>query len=276
MEVREALALGRTRLADGGGASLEAALLLGAVTGRTRASLLAHPETVLDGAQAAAYRKLLERRVAGIPIAYLTGEREFWSMRLQVTPATLIPRPETELLVETALSMESRERARVADLGTGSGAVALALGRERPGWEVLAVESCAEAAAVAEANRAALACDNVRCVNLDWNQLSADEPFDLLVSNPPYVESGSECLGIGDVRFEPRAALVAGPDGLDAIRELAALAPRLLRRPGRLIVEHGYAQGGAVRETLQDAGFREVATRCDLAGLERVSFGRLD
>ncbi len=275
MDTREALDLGRRQLAEGESSSLDVELMLGSVTGRDRASLLAHPEKPLTAEEAEAFRRLLDRRRAGVPVAYLTGEREFWSMCLRVTPDTLIPRPETELLVETALSLERRERIRVADLGTGTGAVALALGRERPGWEVHAVERSAGAAAVAEANRATLGCANVRCRNLDWNDLSPDEPFDMLVSNPPYVEAGSDYLGTGDVRFEPRAALVAGVDGLDAIRGLAALAPRLLRRPGRLLVEHGFAQGAAVRELLENSGFREVATRCDLVGHERVTFGRL-
>lgn len=258
----------------GDSARRDAEILLGHLLGKSRSWLYTWPEQPLNAAQAAAYAALLERRRAGVPVAYLTGQREFWSLPLRVTEATLIPRPETETLVEWALELVLPSTAAVLDLGTGSGAIALALATERRGWRVTATDASAAALAVAEDNAGRLCPGRIRCLQSDWLAALAGECFDLVVSNPPYVESDSPWLASGDVRFEPRSALVAGSTGLDDLRQLADAAPAHLRPGGWLLLEHGFQQGRAVRQLLVDAGFVEVATRCDLAGLERISGGR--
>lgn len=258
----------------GDSARRDAEILLGHLLGKSRSWLYTWPEQPLNAAQAAAYAALLERRRAGVPVAYLTGQREFWSLPLRVTEATLIPRPETETLVEWALELVLPSTAAVLDLGTGSGAIALALATERRGWRVTATDASAAALAVAEDNAGRLCPGRIRCLQSDWLAALAGECFDLVVSNPPYVESDSPWLASGDVRFEPRSALVAGSTGLDDLRQLADAAPAHLRPGGWLLLEHGFQQGRTVRQLLVDAGFVEVATRCDLAGLERISGGR--
>lgn len=258
----------------GDSARRDAEILLGHLLGKPRSWLYAWPEQPLDAAQAADYAALLERRRAGVPVAYLTGEREFWSLSLRVTDATLIPRPETETLVEWALELALPATAAVVDLGTGSGAIALALAAERRGWRVTATDASAAALAVAEDNARRLCPGRIRCLQSGWFAHLQGDQFDLIVSNPPYIESDSPWLFSGDVRFEPRSALVAGSTGLDDLRQLADAAPDHLRPGGWLLLEHGFQQGWAVRQLLIDAGFVEVATRCDLAGLERITGGR--
>jgi len=258
----------------GDSARRDTEILLGHLLGKTRSWLYAWPEHVLSAAQLADYMALLDRRRAGVPVAYLTGEREFWSLSLRVTQATLIPRPETETLVEWALELALSPAAAVLDLGTGSGAIALALACDRPAWRVTAIDTSGAALAVAENNARRLCPGRIRCLQSDWFAALQDERFDLIVSNPPYVESDSPWLGSGDVRFEPRSALVAGSAGLDDLRQLAAAAPAHLLPGGWLLLEHGFQQGAAVRQLLVSAGFGEVATRRDLAGHERVTGGR--
>lgn len=252
----------------------DAEILLGYLLGKSRGWLYTWPEHALTAVQAADYAALLNRRRAGVPVAYLTGEREFWSLSLQVTDATLIPRAETETLVEWALELPLPPTAAVLDLGTGSGAIALALASERPGWRVTATDASAAALAVAGDNARRLCPGRVRCLQSDWFTDLGGEQFDLIVSNPPYVENDSPWLGSGDLRFEPRTALVAGSTGLDDLRQLVAAAPAHLRPGGWLLLEHGFQQGQAVRELLVAAGFAEVVTRRDLAGLERTGGGR--
>ncbi|HEX7113462.1 MAG TPA: peptide chain release factor N(5)-glutamine methyltransferase [Mizugakiibacter sp.] len=275
-EVRTLLAEAAQRLA-GGAARLEAELLLAHALGKPRAWLYAHAGDAADEAAQAAFAALLARRLAGEPVAYLTGTRGFWSLELEVTPATLIPRPETELLVELALArLPEDARARVADLGTGSGAVALAIARERPQAWVFATDASAEALAVARRNAGRLGLAHVAFAQGDWCRALGDaSDFDLIVSNPPYIAAGDPHLGEGDLRFEPAAALTSGVDGLDAIRSIVRDARAHLRPGGWLLFEHGYEQGAAVRALLTAAGYREVFTARDLEGRERVSGGAM-
>lgn len=252
---------------------LDLELLLCAGTGCARTLLYARPETELTAAQERDFESLFARRLGGEPMAYILGEREFWSLTLRVSPATLIPRPETELLVELALELVTESRAEALDLGTGSGAIALALAHERPQWRVTGIDRSAAALAVAEANRAAYALDNVRLRAGDW--LSGEtQRYHLIVANPPYVDPADPRLERGDVRFEPRAALVAAEQGLADLRAIAAAAPDHLLPGGWLLLEHGAAQGAAVR-ALCAARLEQVQSWRDLAGHERVSGGRL-
>ncbi len=273
--VRELLAVATQRLGGSAEARAEAAILLAHVLGRTRSWLYAWPEFRPAAAAGARFAQLVEARRKGQPIAYLTGSRAFWSLQLAVSPAVLIPRPETELLVELALArLASDLPAEVADLGTGSGAIALALASERPAAHVLATDASADALAVARANAQDLGLANVDFAQGDWCGALAERRFDLIVSNPPYIEAADAHLGQGDLRFEPAAALASGADGLDAIRSIVAAAPRHLRPGAWLLLEHGWAQGPAVRELLLARGLAEVATAHDCGGQERVSFGR--
>lgn len=259
------------------GARAEAEILLARCLDRDRTALWARPETVVAPATASRYRDLVHRRLGGEPVAYLTGRRGFWTLELEVTRAVLVPRPETELLVEAVLArLPADEPARVADLGTGSGAVALALAAERPRWEILATDASPDALAVARRNAARLGLTSVSFRLGDWVQaLGPRERFSAIASNPPYVAEGDPHLAEGDLPWEPQTALVAGPDGLDAIRRLVAGAVAHLRPGGWLLLEHGADQGVAVRALLTGVGLTEVHTVPDLAGLERVSGGRL-
>ena len=252
---------------------LDTELLLCRVLARDRAFLYARPETELTDAQAREFDYLFARRKGGEPMAYILGEREFWTLRLKVSPATLIPRPETELLVELALALVAEPAARVLDLGTGSGAIALALARERPAWQVTGIDSSAAALAVAEENRAALGLGNVQLRRRDWFDGDADR-YDLIVANPPYIDADDPHLARGDVRFEPRAALVAAAAGMAALRAIIAQAPSHLGPGGWLLLEHGSTQGAAVRECCAGA-LQEVRTWRDPAGCERVTGGRM-
>lgn len=253
---------------------LEAELLLAEATGLAREQLIAWPERVIAPADAERYRDLVARRRRGEPIAYLRGRQAFWTLELAVSPDTLIPRPETELLVEVALERLPAGRPLVVlDAGTGSGAIAAALARERPAWTLIATERSAGAARVARENLRRYAPANTHVVRCDWLAAIAPGSLDALVSNPPYVAAGDRHLGEGDLPWEPRAALVAGADGLDAIRRLAAEGRSALRPGGLLALEHGYDQGPAVRDLLARHGYDAIATRPDLAGLERVTLG---
>lgn len=258
------------------GARAEAEILLAHCLGCDRTALWARPETAVPSAVAAACRALARRRAAGEPVAYLVGHRGFWTLELEVTPAVLIPRPETELLVEQVLAAFPADApVRLVDLGTGSGAIALAVAAERPCWEILATDAAADALAVARRNAARLGLAAVAFRLGDWTQACRrGERFSVIVSNPPYVAEGDPHLAEGDLPWEPRAALVAGPDGLDAIRRLVATAPAHLAPGGWLLLEHGADQGAAVRAILAGAGLDAVHTVRDLAGLERVSGGR--
>ncbi|RPD84374.1 peptide chain release factor N(5)-glutamine methyltransferase [Luteimonas sp. 100069] len=252
----------------------DARWLLAHAAGRSQTWLFAHARDPAPADVVARFDALVERRVAGEPVAYLTGTRGFWGLDLKVSPETLIPRPETELLVELALARLPPGPARIADLGTGSGAIALAIARERPDVCVLATDASAGALDVARANAASLGLANLRFVQGDWYAPLAGERFDLIASNPPYIEDADPHLEQGDLRFEPAAALASGADGLDAIRVLAAGAVAHLEPGGWLLVEHGLSQGPAVRALLADAGLGGVGTARDLEARERVTFGR--
>lgn len=249
----------------------EARLLLAQATGFSQASVLAHPERVLPAEAETRFLEFAARRARGEPIAYILGVKEFYGLPLAVNPAVLIPRPETELLVERALA---RNPATVLDLGTGSGAIALAIKRHLPAARVVAVEASAAALAVAQRNAMKLGLQ-VEFRHGLWFEPVTGARFDLIVSNPPYVAKGDAHLGQGDLRFEPRSALVAGTDGLDALRDIARGAPAHLNPGGWLLVEHGFGQDKAVRELLQEAGLGEIMTWPDLAGIARVTGGGL-
>lgn len=246
----------------------EARVLLSHVSGLPQASLLAHPESDLPEEVAASYRALCARRKSGEPIAYIVGSKEFYSLELQVGPAVLIPRPETELLVELALRHEFEG---AVDLGTGSGAIALALKKNRPAARIVAVDASARALETAKRNAAKLGLE-VEFRHGRWFEPLGTQRFDLIVANPPYVAVGDPHLA--GLAFEPQEALVAGVDGLDAIREIAAHACARLLPGGWLLVEHGRGQEEAVRALLSSGGLEEVATWPDLAGIGRVSGGK--
>ncbi|MDQ1094444.1 release factor glutamine methyltransferase [Xanthomonas sacchari] len=250
------------------------ALLLHALQ-RDRAWLFAHAREPLPDDVVGGFQALLARRAQGEPVAYLTGRRGFWTLDLAVGPATLIPRADTERLVELALErLDGAPGRRVADLGTGSGAIALALAGERPQAQVLATDLSAAALAVAEANARAHGLRNVAFVQGTWLLPLAGQRFDLIASNPPYIADGDSHLQQGDLRYEPASALASGPDGLDDLRRIAADAPAHLLPGGWLLLEHGWDQGPAVRALLEASGFLEVATHQDLEARDRVTLGR--
>ena len=254
---------------------VDAEWLLAHALGRPRAWLYAHADDKVDAGTQARFAELIARRAAGEPVAYLTRSRGFWSFDLRVTPDTLIPRPETELLVELALARLPETAAlRIADLGTGSGAIALALARERPCAHVFATDISEAALAIACENAAALAIGNVRFGSGSWCSALAGGPFDLIASNPPYIADDDPHLAAGDLRFEPLGALASGQDGLGAIRAIIRGAPAHLVPGGWLLLEHGVAQGSAVRALLHAAGFIDVGTARDLEDRDRVTLGR--
>lgn len=262
-------------LPDSPTARLDAELLLAAALGKSRSYLHTWPEKIVSSEAALTFAEYLQRRRSGEPVAYILGQQGFWNLDLEVAPHTLIPRPDTELLVETALELLPATPARVLDLGTGSGAIALALASERPAWQVTAVDRVLEAVALAERNRQRLGLENVTVLNSHWFSALGNHRFDLIISNPPYIAADDVHLSEGDVRFEPESALVAGIDGLDDLRVIIAAAPQHLNAGGQLMLEHGYDQAGAVRDLLLDAGFEQVESRTDLGLHERITLGRL-
>lgn len=256
---------------------VDAEALLLHVLQQPRSWLFLHDQEAMEDSASVAFDALVARREAGEPVAYLTGSRGFWTLDLAVTPDTLIPRPETELLVELALEHIGRDaEAHVADLGTGSGAIALAIASERPHAQVIATDASEAALAVARENARRHRIDNIEFRQGNWFAPLAGERFDLIASNPPYIESDDPHLGEGDLRFEPAAALASGEDGLDDLRVIAADATSHLAIGGWLMVEHGWGQGAAVRALFVAAGLMDVVTARDLEGRERVTLGRRD
>ncbi len=255
-------------------ARIEVQCLLQAVLQVNRAYLFTHPERILNNAESLRYHALFERRLSGEPIAYLLGEREFFGLNFKVTHATLIPRPDTELLVEHALQRIPHRRAcRVLDMGTGGGAIALSIAHARPDADVVAIDTSEAALHVARANQTVLNLGNVNFLLSDWFSALEQQRFDVIVSNPPYIASGDVHLSQGDVRFEPVQALASGADGLDDIRRISAQSMRHLHACGWLLFEHGYDQAEQVREILRQTGFQQVFSARDLSGIERVTGG---
>jgi len=266
--------LQQAELADSPSAQLDVELLLAAALGKSRSYLRTWPEREVEPACEAIFAAHLARRRCGEPIAYILGRQGFWSLDLDVASHTLIPRPDTELLVETALALLPGSPAAVLDLGTGTGAIALALACERPAWQVTGVDRVSEAVELAEANRARLQLGNARFLASHWFSALAGQRYQLIVSNPPYIAAGDPHLSQGDLRFEPSSALVAGVDGLDDIRLIIAQAPQHLHSGGWLLLEHGFDQAEAVRELLSGQGFMAVESRRDLGGHQRISLGQ--
>jgi release factor glutamine methyltransferase len=261
-------------LAASGLVPFEAKLLLAHVLGRDRAWVAAHADEAMTTEQAKTYDALARRRRNGEPVAYLIGRREFYGLDLEITPDVLIPRPETELLVDLALARLADDReSRVLDLGTGSGAVALAIAAARRKANVVGTDVSNPALALAARNAARLGIDNVSFVESDWFEALPHERFDLVAANPPYVAAGDPHLSDGDLRHEPQQALTSGGDGLGAIRAIVAAAPEHLVRGGWLLLEHGHDQADAVGALFRDAGFADVGAARDLAGILRVSYG---
>ncbi|MGN5011504.1 peptide chain release factor N(5)-glutamine methyltransferase [Aeromonas veronii] len=278
MQIQQARAHIMTVLAGGESPRADADVLLCHLLGCRRSYLMTWPERELDAAQQATLQGWLVRRLNGEPIAHLVGEREFWSLPLKVSSATLIPRPDTEVLVEQALTKIPQGPCAVLDLGTGTGAIALALKSERPEVDVWAVDRMADAAALARENSAALGLP-IEVRDGSWFE-PLGEPdrdntprFAVIVSNPPYIDGADPHLEQGDVRFEPRSALVADDAGLADIRHIVAHAPAYLLTDGWLLLEHGWDQGEAVRQLLRDGGYREVATVRDYGDNDRVTLG---
>ncbi|MDL4618795.1 peptide chain release factor N(5)-glutamine methyltransferase [Citrobacter amalonaticus] len=252
----------------------DAEILLEFVTGKGRTWILAFGETPLTDAQQAQLAMLLSRRQRGEPIAHLTGVREFWSLPLFVSPATLIPRPDTECLVEQALARLPSHPCRILDLGTGTGAIALALASERPDCEVTAVDRMPDAVALAQRNAAHLAINNVHILQSDWFSALSGQQFAMIVSNPPYIDEQDPHLAQGDVRFEPLSALVAGDCGMADIEHIIEQSRTRLEAGGFLLIEHGWQQGAAVRDAFIRAGYQAVETCRDYGDNERLTLGR--
>jgi release factor glutamine methyltransferase len=271
MDIESALAMATDRLqAVSESARLDAELLLSRALDVNRSYFFAHPEDTLDPHASKRFLSLVARRASGEPMSYITGEREFWSMSLMVSPATLVPRPETEILVERALLLIGRkERLRILDLGTGSGAIALAIARERPLCEIVATDLSADALAIARQNARQLDIANVTFACGDWVDAVKGQQFDVIVSNPPYISKTDAVLE--QLRHEPLSALSAGTDGLDAIRRIAATAGAVLAEGGRLLLEHGSTQRDAVADLLQANGWSQIECVDDYAGSPRLT-----
>lgn len=276
MDIDRLLGRAAERLSKAGSTSprLDAEVLLGHVLGVDRTWLYTWGDRAAPVYERARFEALVAARAEGHPVAYLIGEREFWGLALSTSPHTLIPRPDTETLVEMALKLAPAAEGRLLDLGTGTGAIALAFASERPGWQVTGIDRIEDAVSLAIANAERLNITNVRFLVSDWFSALA-ESFDVIVANPPYIAESDPHLMLGDVRFEPLSALVAGEGGLADLRRLIDSAPRYLRPGGWLALEHGHDQSEQVRERLKAAGYREVASHYDLSGQQRVTLGRM-
>ncbi|MFT4940058.1 MAG: release factor glutamine methyltransferase [Paraglaciecola sp.] len=272
--IEQLLDWGRSLLLESESAVLDSRLLLSHCLQCEPVYLLTWPERIVDEIPRKQYCDLISQRQLGQPIAYLLGYRDFWDLRLKVSNATLIPRPETELLVESALVLPLPSSANVLDLGTGTGAIALALASARPNWQITAVEHNSAALDLAIHNAQLNGLQSVAFIQSNWFSAIGEDRYELIVSNPPYVESDSTFLTVGDVRFEPKSALTAGKDGLDDMRIIIPQSRQYLRDKGWLMLEHGFQQGANVRAIFAQYGFANIETLIDLNGLERISCGQ--
>ena len=273
LSIKNLLTLARQQLSDSSSARFDAEILMAHVLESKRSFLYANPEFELPANRSEAFKKLVKQRAAGQPVAYLVESSEFWSLPLKVNPSVLIPRPDTERLVEAALSKipESADW-RIADLGTGSGAIALAIASERPKCEIHATDISPAATGVARENARQLGFSQVQVHCGSWTGPLKGK-FHLVVSNPPYIDANDPHLEMGDLRFEPRSALCPGTDGLAAIREISQLAQAILVDGGWLMFEHGWEQGPATRQVMKEAAYTRLETLQDLQGHERVTIG---
>lgn len=254
-------------------AHVDAEALLVHCLNKSRSFLYTWPEKTLTVEQFKNFQQMVKKRQQGMPVAHIIGEREFWSLPFIVNESTLIPRPDTEILVETALNLDVRFNARVLDLGTGTGAIALSLAHEKPKWRITAIDKVPEAVALAKANRANLNLEQVEILQSDWFSAVKDRDFDLIVSNPPYIDEQDEHLHMGDVRFEPQSALTAADEGYADLYHIADKAREHLLPGGFLLLEHGYQQAIKVRQKLIDLGYKEVATVRDFGSNDRCTIG---
>lgn len=272
--IGEALQWGFSTLASSStSANLDAEVLLQYCLGKNRTFLYTWPERPLTSEQWKHFEQLINRRAKGVPVAHILGEREFWSLKFLVNETTLIPRPDTEMLVETALNLPLPDNARVLDMGTGTGAIALALASERPNWRITALDKVDDAVALAKANREQLGLSQVEILQSDWFSAVRDADFDLIVSNPPYIDEHDEHLAMGDVRFEPLSALTAADEGYADLNHIAMHAREHLKVGGYLLLEHGFAQALKLRETLVSLGYDKVATVRDFGSNDRCTLG---
>ncbi|MCW8090670.1 peptide chain release factor N(5)-glutamine methyltransferase [Alteromonas sp. ASW11-130] len=274
MRIDQALAFAQAELAGTETPAIDSRALLCHCLKKPVSYLYTWPERELSEAQLSQFNTLVAKRKEGTPVAYLRGHQEFWSMDFSVSEATLIPRPETELLVEKVLELNQRADAAICDLGTGTGAIAIALASELPKAHITGVDRVPEAVELAKSNAALNHVKNVTFKQSDWFSAIPNCIFDIIVSNPPYVESASEYLLQGDVRFEPASALTSGKDGLDDIRNILSTAAHHLNNNGMLLIEHGYNQGPAVAKEFETHGFTDIITFYDVNTLDRVTTGR--
>jgi len=273
--ISELLKQAGSTLENSADARIDAEALLCHVLQCDRSWLYTWPEKIIKPAQAEQFTSLVSERARGTPVAYLTGKREFWSLAFEVTPDTLIPRPETELLVETLLQKFTTEHLEVLDLGTGCGAIAIALAHARPRWQLTATDVSSAALEVARRNAVRNSLHNLHLLRSDWFENLGNQCFDVIVSNPPYIAESDVHLAQGDVRFEPQGALRSGSRGLDDIQYLCAHASGHLHPSGWFFCEHGYDQKAAVKQCFEQNGFSTIVQLEDLAGLPRVTGGRI-
>ena len=255
--------------------ALDSEILLAQILRKPRNFIYTWPEFELSSKQQDQLQQLVQRRRHGEPMAYILGYKEFWSLKLKINPSVLIPRPETELLVETATKLLPNHRLNIADLGTGSGAIALALSKERPNWQIIATDISPNAIKIAKQNQATHQCENIQFIEMHWGTGLTESNFDLIISNPPYIEQNDPHLTQGDVQHEPKKALIAADNGFADIHFIIKQAANLLKPSAYLLLEHGYQQGIFVQNLFKQNNYYDIKTIKDLAGLERVTYGKI-